>query len=107
MNFADTQLQACFELYLSGTRGVSDELREVSALLATHDWFRMLEGPHSARVQETIELLLSTALRPGLRGWYRRPGATLGAAATEFREQLSQLAGERLEKAENLPDKPQ
>ena len=106
MNFTDTQLQACFELYLTEARGVSDELREVSALLATHDWFRMLEGSHSPRVQETIDHLLSPTLRPGLRGWYRRPGADLGAAATEFRDQLSQLAGERLEKAENLPVKP-
>jgi hypothetical protein len=106
MNFADTQLQACFELYRAEARGVTDELREVSALLATHDWFRMLEGPHSPRVQETIENLLSPPLRPGLRRWYRRPGTPLGAAATEFRDQLSQLAGERLEKAENLPVKP-
>jgi hypothetical protein len=106
MNFTDTQLQACFELYLTEARGVSDELREVSALLATHDWFRMLEGSHSSRVQETIERLLSPALRPGLHRWYRRPGANLGAAATEFRDQLSQLAGERLEKAEHLALKP-
>ena len=107
MNSTDTQLQACFELYLAGARGVSDELREVSALLATHDWFRMLEGPHSPRVQETIERLLSPPLRPGLRRWYRRPGIGLGAAATEFRDQLSQLAGEPLEKAVHLPPKPQ
>ena len=106
MNFTDTQLQACFELYLTEARGVCDELREVSALLATHDWFRMLEGSHSSRVQEIIERLLSPALRPGLRQWYRRPGANPGAAATEFRDQLSQLAGERLEKAENLAIKP-
>ena len=106
MNFTDTQLQACFELYLAEARGVSDELQEVSALLATHDWFRTLEGSHSSRVQETIERLLSPALRPGLHRWYRRPGANLGAAATEFRDQLSQLAGERLEQAENLPVKP-
>jgi hypothetical protein len=102
MNFTDTQLQACFELYLTEARGVSDEFREVSALVATHDWFRMLEGPHSSRVHETIERLLSPAVRPGLHRWYRRPDANLGAAATEFRDQLSQLAGERLEKAEDL-----
>jgi hypothetical protein len=106
MNFADTQLQACFELYLAEARGVSDELREVSALLATHDWFRMLEGSHSSRVQETIERLLSPALRPGLHRWYRRPGANLGATATAFRDQLSQLAGEQLERAEHPPLKP-
>ena len=103
MDFADTQLQACFELYLAEAHGVSDELREVSALLATHDWFRMLEGSHSSRVQETIERLLSSALRPGLHRWYRRPGASLGAAATQFRDQLSLLAGERLENVEPLP----
>ena len=103
MNFTDTQLQACFELNLEEARGVSVELREVGALLATHDWFRMLEGSHSLRVQETIERLLSPALRPGLHRWYRRPGANLGAAATEFRDQLSRLAGERLEKTEGLP----
>ena len=100
MIFADTQLQACFELYLTEAGDGSDELREVSALLATHDWFRMLEGSRSSRVQETIDRLLSPALRPGLHQWYRRPGANPGAAATEFRDQLSQLAGERLEKAE-------
>jgi hypothetical protein len=106
MNFTDTQLQACFELYLTEARGFSDELREVSASLATHDWFRMLEGSHSSRVQETIERLLSPALRPGLHRWYRRPGANLGAAATEFRGQRSHLAGERLEKPEHRPLKP-
>ena len=106
MNFTDTQLQACFELYFAGARGVSDELREISALLATHDWFRMLEGSHSSRVRETIERLLSLPLRPRLRRWYRRPGTSLGAAAIEFRDQLSQLAGERLEKAEPLALKP-
>ena len=103
MNFTDTQLQACFELCLKEASGVSEELREVSALLATHDWFRRLEGSHSSRVYETIERLLSTAVRPGLHRWYRRPGANLGAAATEFRDQLSQLAGERLEKPQH-PD---
>ena len=106
MDFTDTQLQSCFELYLTEARGLSDELREVSALLATHDWFRMLEGSHSSRVQETIERLLSPALRSGLHRWYRHPAAKLGAAAIEFRDQLSRVAGERLEKAEHLPPKP-
>ncbi len=106
MDFTDTQLQACFELYHAEARGVSNELREVSALLATHDWFRMLEGPHSPRVQETIERLLSPALRSGLHRWYRHPAAKLGPAAIEFRDQLSRVAGERLEQAEDLPLNP-
>ena len=106
MNFTDTQLQACFELYLTEAGDGSDELREVGALLATHDWFRMLEGSRSSRVQETIDRLLSPALRPGLHQWYRRPGTNPGAAATEFRDQLSQLAGERLEKADHPAPNP-
>ena len=64
--------------------------------MATHDWFRTLEGPHSQRVHDTIDLLLSLELRPGLRRWYRRPGANLDAEVTTVRDNLSQLAGERL-----------
>lgn len=106
INFTDTQLEACFELNFADAGGVSDELRQVGALITTHNWFRMIEGPHSARVHETIEHLLSPGLRPGLHRWYRRPGANLGSAAIEFRDQLSQLAGERLDVVEELPLKP-
>jgi hypothetical protein len=98
MNFTDTQLQACFERNFAEGGGVSDELRRVGALIATHDWFQMIEGSHSSRVHETIDHLLSPGLRPGLRGWYRRPGTEMNSTAIEFRDQLSQLAGERLEK---------
>ena len=107
MNFTDTQLQACFELKLSDQmNGIPADLREVGALIATHDWFRMLEGAHSTRVHETIERLLSPGLRPGLQGWFRRPDSTRGTAAIEFRDRLNQLAGERLEQAGHLPLKP-
>jgi len=97
MNFRDTQLEACFELNLAKASGVSDELRQVSALIATHDWFWMIEGRHSSRVHETIDHLLSPGLRAGLRDWYRRSGAEMNSTAIEFRDHLSQLAGERLE----------
>ena len=96
MNFDDTQLKACFERNFAEALGASTELREVGALIATHDWFRMIEGAHSSRVHEAIDHLLAPGLRPGLRGWYRRPGAELSSAATQLRDQLSQLAGEKL-----------
>lgn len=96
MNFTDTQLQACFDRNFAEACGVSEELRRVAALIATHDWFRMIEGSHSSRVHETIDHLLSPGLRPGLQRWYRRPGADTNAAAIEFRSHLSQLAGEKL-----------
>ncbi len=98
MNFNDNQLQACFERNFAEAKGSSDEARKVGALIATHDLFQMLEGPHSSRVHEAIWLLLLPKLRPGLRAWYRRSGAEINPAAIELRDHLSQLAGERLEK---------
>jgi hypothetical protein len=97
MNFRDAQLQRCYDTHLDEANDASEDLRRVSSLIATHDLFQMLEGPHSARVHETMEHLLSPAVRPGLRQWYRRPAAGSDSAAAQFRDQLSQLAGERLE----------
>jgi hypothetical protein len=95
--FTDTQLQACFERNLTDT-DATDELRQVRALMATYDWFRVLEGPHAPRVHDTIDLLLSRELRPSLQRWYRRPGACLeGAGAVAIRDYLSRLAGEKLD----------
>lgn len=96
LTFTDTQLQACFERNLADTEA-TDELRQVRALMATYDWFRTMEGPHTQRVHDTIDLLLSRELRPSLQRWYRRPGACLeGPNATAIRNHLSQLAGEKL-----------
>ena len=106
MNFKDTQLQQCYDRNLLEADDVSGDLRRVRALIATHDLFQMLEGAHSARVHETIEHLLSTRLRPGLRRWYQRSGAETDSAAVEFREQLSRLAGERLENAAEISRNP-
>jgi len=62
----------------------------------------MIEGPHSARVHESVEQLLMPGLRLGLREWYRRSGAEMNQAATQFRDELGQLAGERLEGPDNM-----
>lgn len=97
VTFTDTQLQACFERNLADT-DATDELRQVRALMATYDWFRILEGPHTQRVHDAIELLLSRELRSSLRRWYGRPSACLeGAEAVAIRDHLSQLAGEKLQ----------
>jgi hypothetical protein len=97
VTFTDTQLQACFERNLADT-DATDELRQMRALMATYDWFRVLEGPHTQRVHDTIDLLLSRELRPSLHRWYARPGACLeGAQVIAIRDHLSQLAGEKLE----------
>lgn len=106
MNFEDAQLQKCYDGQLAEAGETSEGLRQVRALIATHDMFQMFEGTHSARVHETIERLLSAQMRPALRRWYQRPGATTDCAAVEFRDQLSHLAGERLENANGNPDNP-
>ena len=97
MNFKDPQLQDCYNRNFAAFNGDSGELRQVRALIASHDLFRLMEGPHSPRVHETIEHLLLPRLRPGLRSWYQRSGAETNSAAVEFRDQLNQLAGEKLE----------
>jgi hypothetical protein len=106
VNFADPQLQKCYDRSFAEADESSGELRRVGALIAAHDVFRLMEGPHSPRVHEAIEHLLLPTLRTALRSWYQRPGAETNPAATEFRDQLSQLAGEQLETMREIPRKP-
>lgn len=103
MNFKDAQLRKCYDGQLAEAAEVPGDLRRVHALIATHDWFQMLEGSHSLRVHETIEHLLSPELRPGLRRWYQRPGVETDYAAVEFRDRLSRLAGESFEIQQKTP----
>ena len=95
MSFTDPLLQKCYETNLTHAGGFSGELPHVRALIAAHDLFQMLEGPHSPRVHEVIEHLLLPGLRPVLRSWYQRPGADTNSTTIEFRDHLSELARER------------
>jgi hypothetical protein len=106
MTFTDPQLQQCYARNFIGIIGLSNELNQVCTLLAVHSVFHMLEGPHSARVHETVDQLLSPALRPALREWYQRPGVKMDGASMQFRDQLNQLAGERLEDPEAVSFNP-
>jgi hypothetical protein len=106
MIFQDTQLQQCYDAHLGKVGNSLGDLGPVYALVATYDWFVMLEGTHSARVHETIDHLLSTEMRPALRHWYGRSGLEMDSIAIEFRNQLSRLSGERLESAPEIPLNP-
>jgi len=97
VKFTDPQLQDCYERNYAAVTDFSAELRQVCALITAHDFFQMIEGPHSARVHETIAQLLAPGLRLGLRRWYQRTGADDDSAAIVFRNQLSQLAGENFQ----------
>jgi len=96
MNFTDPQLQLCYEKHFAEACDASPEFRQVRALIAAHDFFHMLEGPHSSRVHETIWHLLLPRLRWGLHCWFLRAGAETDPATIEFRDRLGQLAGEKL-----------
>jgi len=96
MNFTDPQLKKCYEASLAEVSSCPAELRSISALIAAHDAFQMLEGPHSTRVHEAIQHLLVPRSRVALRRWYKRAGASDTANTTELRMHLSQLAGESL-----------
>ena len=102
MNFTDPQLQQCYDGNFSEAPDSPDDLRQVRALIAAHDWFQMVEGSHSVRVHETIDRLLLPELRAGLRRWYQRTDAVMDRVAFEFRAQLSQLAGEQFEPVREL-----
>ena len=106
VNFTDPQLQRCYESNFAEAHGFSNDLRQVCALIGAHDFFQMLEGNHSSRVHETREQLLLPELRAGLRRWYQRSGADKDQEAVALRDQLSQLAGEKLERIADNPHHP-
>ena len=97
MNFSDAQLEECYARKFTLAAGFPDEMRQVCALIAVHNFFQIMEGPHSARAHETIDHLRSPKLRSGLRDWYRHCGTNLAPEAIDLRDQLSRLTGEHFE----------
>jgi hypothetical protein len=95
VTFRDPQLQKHCERAVSLVQGCPPDQIPVCALLDAWHWFHLTEGDASPRAGEAIEHLLSSELRPALRSWYHRFGADMNPAATEFRDRLGQLAGER------------
>lgn len=97
VNFIDVELQKCYDSHLAEMDGLAQDLGQIRALIATSVLFRMLDGPHSVRVQEIMECLISPELRPALRSWYQRLATEKERLAMEFRNELNQLTGEQLE----------
>ncbi len=96
IDFTDRQLRECYHGNLAEGCDFPDEVRPVYALITAHNLFRLLEGPHSARAHEAIQHLLLPKLRAALRHWYQCFGSDTNAEATEFRNHLSLLSGEKL-----------
>ena len=107
MNFKDTQLQRCYDSNLLESGDSFSDCNCVRALIVAHDLFLMLEGTHSPRVHEVLAALLLPELRPELRRWYQQQDVQTDSATVELREQLNQLAGEKLEQTDNLSQEPE
>jgi hypothetical protein len=96
VKFRDEQIQQRFDSIISlPVDGLMDEQRPVFGLMYVYDWFRRSHGERSPQVQEIIGHLLSEELRPALRSWYSFHGNRMNPAATDFREYLSELSGEK------------
>ena len=95
MTFRYTELQKRFERGVSLVQGQPPDQIPICALMDAWYWFRVTEGEDSPRAVEAIEHLLSQELRPALRSWYSRAGHEMNPAAIEFRDRLSEMAGER------------
>jgi hypothetical protein len=96
VKFKDTELERVYELNFRAVQNSEGEdQRQICGLLAAFDWFRLIEGEQSRRVQEARDILLSPEMRPALRHWYRRFGDQMNPAAMQLRQQFSDLAGEK------------
>lgn len=97
MTFKHADLEQFFERVTALKVGdLPDAERPIFALMDAYGWFRLVDGNQSAKIQEIIEHLLTPELRPALRSWYKRhSGLETNDGFKEFREHLSQLAGER------------
>jgi hypothetical protein len=95
MTFRDAQLQKRFERVISIAQSCPPDQLPIHALLDAWNWFRLIDGVESPRSSEAIELLLSPELRPALRDWYHRWGDQMNPFAIEFRDHLSEIAGEK------------
>jgi hypothetical protein len=94
MTFRDSQLQKRYERVVSIVHGCPRDQLPVYALLDACQWFRFIDGDESPRAHEAMELLLSPELRPALRDWYHRLGDQMNPFAMQFRNYLSERAGE-------------
>jgi hypothetical protein len=97
MKFKDSELERVYELnFRAVPASIAEDQRQICGLFAAWDWFRLIEGEQSPRVQEARDLLLSPEMRPALRRWYRSAGNKMNPSAIHVREQLSELAGEQV-----------
>ena len=95
MTIRDERLNERYSRALQQIDGCPPDQIQVCALMHCYSHFARFEGAECKAAREAIEHLLSAELRPALRDWYRGFGDGINPRAREFRELLSELAGER------------
>ena len=95
MKFRDQQLQPHFDKTIACVSNCPAEQLPILALLGVWHWFQLIEGEDSPKAIEAIEKLLSPELRPALHAWYQHFGDNMNVGALQFRERISELAGEK------------
>ena len=102
VDFTDPLLKSSYEYNLHELQTLSDEQRQVHALIGVHDLAQVLGGPNCAGVHEAIWQLLLPKLRPELRRWYRHSDSDKRATTVLLRNYLSNFLREELEIAQVL-----
>lgn len=99
-DFTDSRLQSLYEDCFNELQTLSDEQRQVQALIEVHDLAQVLGGPNSASVHEALWHLLLPSLRPELRQWYLQSASDQKATTILLRNYLSNFLREELEIAQ-------
>jgi hypothetical protein len=96
VDFTDSRLKTSYEDNFNELQTLSDEQRQVHALIEVHDLAQVLDGPDSAGVHEALWHLLLPRLRPELRQWHRHSGSDKRASTVLLRIYLSNFLREEL-----------
>jgi hypothetical protein len=107
VQFEDPELQRFMQKANAVPVGnLSPECRPIFNLMEAFGWYRVVDSeplpfqrpwqPQTPRVKLIIGRLTSTELRPALRAWYRQSPAEMNSFASDFRDVLSELVGEKL-----------
>ena len=96
VDFTASRLKTSYEDNFNEFQTLSDEQRQVHALIEVHDLAQVLGGPDSAGVHEALWHLLLPRLRPELRRWYRHSDTDKRATTLLLRNYLSNFLKEGL-----------
>jgi hypothetical protein len=94
VDFTDPRLKRSYDNHFDEIQALSDEQRQVHALMGVYDLAQVLGGFDSPGVHETIWHLLLPQLRPELRRWYQRADPPKNDAAVLLRSYLNSFLRE-------------